>query len=229
VLAVTVENAVIWNPNGEVDKNTMRTILSLRTPLRHLIFRGNHANFAQITLAQMQGYNVLVSRTAVNISSEAIKRYVKPCLQQSPWMLGLMPDPITNDSILHKESEQIDGLKRFVELCDGVGTRPCIFMPLLHNVEEILMYVKPLIEIGITDVVCSPIATRTIRKEYRPESISISTAVCRPLSKDKGAECFATPKEAMISGANQVIVSGDLTDDLPENIRQLQHYLDAVS
>jgi orotidine-5'-phosphate decarboxylase len=158
-------------------------------------------------------------------------------LRTRPWMLNCMAGCQSNDVLEHDDPNQIDGLKRFADACNFVGTRPCGVTVLTSKtsqvvdgefhgrrpVEQVLYYVDRLLECGFTDVVCSPEEVAAIRMVSRFNGLDLNTPGIRPAGSEVGDQARVnTPRAALQAGSTRLVIGRPLTNGDPaENLRNI--------
>ncbi len=152
-------------------------------------------------------------------------------------MLGCMAGAQSSGRLTHRDSEQIDGLKRFADACHGAGTRPCGVTVLTSKtpeavkrefngrdpIEQVLYYVEMLLGCGFTDVVCSPRELSAIRGERRFDGLDLNTPGIRPAGSETGDQARAdTPEAALAAGATRLVIGRPITTGDPaENLKNI--------
>lgn len=177
-----------------------------------------------ITYCQDAGYPVFVDAKIIEIPDKVIK-IAETFLTYKPWMLNLMAGACSTGLMEGDNPKQIDALKRFADACAAVGTKSCAVTVLTSKspeqiksefrrgqLKQVLTYVNLMHKAGLTDIVCSPLEAKGIRKIKKYDGLDINTPGVRMpgSSKDDQAR-VATPLQALQNGANRLVIGRDLT------------------
>lgn len=178
-----------------------------------------------IERVQDYGVEVFVDAKIVEIPSkvEAIARkYVK----YKPWMLNCMAGCLSSSVWGHaRESEQLDGLRRFADVCLEAEVKPCGVTVLTSKEpyvswsefrrkpsDQVLFYTECLIQSLFTDVVCSPQEAGVIRERFG-DAITINCPGIRLPDADADDQArIATPAGAVIAGADRLVIGRPITN-----------------
>jgi orotidine-5'-phosphate decarboxylase len=158
----------------------------------------------------------------------------KHCKHQ-PWMLNCMAGGISSLSVVHEE--QVDGLKRFADVCHHYDVRPCGVTVLTSktptvvleefngrdSMEQVLYYVDALLKCGFTDIVCSPKELSAIRSESAFDVLNLNTPGIRPAGSEQGDQARSdTPSAALAAGATRLVIGRPITNGDPaENLKNI--------
>ena len=158
-------------------------------------------------------------------------------LQFHPWMLNCMAGGVSTRFMEHTDPEQIDGLKRFADVCHEAGTRPCAVTVLTSKddatveeefhgrtaVEQVLYYAKVMVEAGFTDLVCSPREAEAIRSDSYFDRLELNCPSIRlPGAPADDQARTRTPAEALLAGVNRGVIGRPITNGVPaDNIRAI--------
>lgn len=145
-----------------------------------------------------------------------------------PWMLNCMAGGESSDVLHDPNINEIDGLKRFADVCHVNGVLPCAVTVLTTKkpdvvqrefngrtfVEQVLYYVDVLNRCGFTDIVCSPEETTAIRTDGQFDHLKLNTPGVRPAgSAARDQARINTPAGALRNGASRIIIGRPITDD----------------
>lgn len=146
-----------------------------------------------------------------------------------PWMLNCMASTASGGLLTGEGREELEGLKRFADVCHQNGVRPCAVTVLTCKTgdfalkeygksaeEQVLLYVELLLDCGFTDIVCSPQEVPMIRAESRFDALStINPGIKRSPGSNKDQARTATPAEAFHLGCDVLVIGRDLTTGDP--------------
>ncbi|TXG77890.1 hypothetical protein E6P97_00715 [Patescibacteria group bacterium] len=151
-----------------------------------------------------------------------------------PWMLNCMAGGLSNRRwTKREEKDELDGLKRFADVCHEAGVRPCGVTVLTSkdddtviaefgrpSIDQVLFYVGMLNAAGFTDVVCSPNEVAAIRQELAFAELDLNTPGIRPEgAANQDQARVGTPKGTLAIGANRLVIGRPLTNGDPaENL-----------
>lgn len=150
----------------------------------------------------------------------------KEHLDYHPWMLNIMAGAISTRKAFDENSDKIDALKRFADVCLENGTRPCVVTVLTSKDEEAIIweyggghvqkvvdYVGLAVEFGFTDVVCSPKEIAALREAFGSK-IDINTPGVRlPGSSQDDQARTDTPYGAIKAGSTRLVIGRDISRD----------------
>lgn len=234
----SARDVVIWS--ADVDERTLgETLAKARTMLHYVKLDRlglTSMGLDKIARVQDQGFSVFADAKIVEIPDKSLG-IAKLHLQYRPWMLNCMAGICSTGLLYDENRKKIDGLKRFADLCHGMGTRPCAVTVLTGKseatvgreyngrtpIDQVLVYVEMLLEAGFTDVVCSPLEVSAIRAEPRFNELSLNTPGIRlPDSDARDQERVSTPAAAIAQGATRLVIGSDLTNgDFAENFQRI--------
>lgn len=194
------------------------------------------AGFGLIDRLNERGIKTFDDAKIIEIPSK-IEGIVKNHLAHKPWMVNCMAHGVSSMVLTHEDRDKIDGLKRFADACNEVGTKSCAVSVLTsktsgvvereyngrNSMEQVLEYVEMLLTCGFTDVVCSPKELSTIRAESRFDTIDLNTPGIRLASSDVGDQArISTPESAFENGATRLVIGRPITQGNPaENLRNI--------
>ena len=122
---------------------------------------------------------------------------------------------------------ELDGLKRFSDVCHRHDVIPCAVTVLTSKTEEVvydefnqrfprdqvLWYAEQLLKAGFGAMVCSPKEAQAIRKMREFDGIQLFTPGVRPAGSDRGSQArFTTPAEAISNGSDYLVIGGPITN-----------------
>ncbi len=158
---------------------------------------------------------------------------VKLHLEHRPWMLNVMAQ-ITNTGVSpgvqgagYADKIPLDVLNDFAIACREVGTKPCAVTVLTSkiptlveyeydgmNVNSVVLgYVSLAVNCGVTDIVCSPREAEFLRGLAGDwaDSVRFNTPGVRLADSSKDdQQRVMTPGEALVKGANRLVIGRDL-------------------
>lgn len=231
-------DVVIWS--ADVDEATLDRVLVEDLPLHYVKLDRlglTRMGLGKITEVQERGFPVFADAKIVEIPDKATDGLAGDHLVYRPWMLNCMAGISSTGFMVHDDPKQVDGLKRFADLCRAVGTRPCAVTVLTSKTEamvdrefngrtpidQVLVYVEMLLEAGFTDVVCSPLEVPAIRAEPRFNGLDLNTPGIRlPDSDARDQARVNTPAAALAAGATRLVIGSDLTKgDFTQNFARV--------
>ena len=148
------------------------------------------------------------------------------CKQARPAMLNCMAHAISNGNY-DVDKGELDGLKRFSDVCHRHDVIPCAVTVLTSKTEEVvydefnqrfprdqvLWYAEQLLKAGFGAMVCSPKEAQAIRKMREFDGIQLFTPGVRPAGSDRGSQArFTTPAEAISNGSDYLVIGGPITN-----------------
>lgn len=142
-----------------------------------------------------------------------------------PWMLNCMAHAVSTGKAQDEDPEKLDGLKRFADACNSVGTLPCAVTVLTSKAKDIvldeagrdstaqvLFYTELLVRFGFKAVVCSPQETAVLHREFEDSLLYVNPGI-RPAGSDVGDQArIATPAGALANGADYLVIGRPLKD-----------------
>jgi orotidine-5'-phosphate decarboxylase len=158
-----------------------------------------------------------------------LEKIAKIHCKHRPWMLNVMADSASGGMLTSDDVEELEGLKRFADVCHQHDVRPCAVTVLTSTKpefalkkygkpvdEQVLLYVELLLNCGFTDIVCSPQEVPMIRAESRFDGLStINPGIKRKPGTNKDQARTATPAEAFHLGCDVLVIGRDLTTGDP--------------
>jgi orotidine-5'-phosphate decarboxylase len=128
------------------------------------------------------------------------------------------------------------GLKVFADVCHKAGTRPCAVTVLTSKspgiskrefrclpATQVLYYVEMLLDMGFTDIVCSPKEVPAIRSDSRFDELGLNTpgiVLSGATSRDQART--NTPEGALEAGSTRLVIGSAITKGDPaENLRNI--------
>lgn len=156
--------------------------------------------------------------------------------QHRPWMLNVMASSASGGPLTADDREELEGLKRFADVCHAADVRPCAVTVLTSKKpefvelefgkateEQVLFYVELLLDCGFTDVVCSPLEVPLIRGESRFDNLSLVTpGIKRGEGTNMDQARTNTPSGAFHAGSDVLVIGRDLTKGDPaENLESI--------
>jgi len=141
----------------------------------------------KIAAVQDRGFKVFADAKIAEIPDKVLE-IAKLHLVHRPWMLNVMAGICSTGIWAHEDRKKVDGLKRFADLCQITGTRPCAVTVLTSKSEDmvldefngrmpeeqVLFYADLLLEAGFTDMVCSPREARLIRDNEEFDALELN-------------------------------------------------------
>ena len=176
-------------------------------------------------LSEERGIKVFYDAKYIEIPSK-LEGLAKRGCSFGPWMLNCMAGSISTGLLEPPKKDEIDGLKRFADVCHAAGVRPCAVTVLTSKPgvtvsrefngrgrgEQVMYYVRRLLECGFTDVVCSPKEAGSIRHEKSFDGLDLNTPSVRlPGSSSHDQANPTTPYEAFEAGVDRIVSGRDLT------------------
>lgn len=154
-----------------------------------------------------------------------------------PTMLNCMAGSVSTGILTSENRDEIDGLKRFADVCLNAGVKPCAVTVLTSKtdatvkgefggrapIEQVLWYIEMLIDCGFTDAVCSPEELPILRSVKRFDVLDLNTpGIRRTKSGTQDQARTNTPAGAFKAGASREIIGRDLTTGNPaENLNAI--------
>ena len=136
-----------------------------------------------------------------------------------------------------EKRDEIDGLKRFADVCLEAGVLPCAVTVLTSKneettrgefngrsaIEQVLYYADLLIRFGFTDMVCSPREAEAVRAESTLDVLDLNCPGIRmPDSPPDDQARSRTPQEAHEAGVNRLVIGRPITNGVPaDNLRRI--------
>ena len=150
------------------------------------------------------------------------------CKRARPWMLNCMAGGLST-RIYHKshENDELDGLKRFADVCNDNGVRPCAVTVLTSkkpdtvndefngrsSTTQVLYYAHQLVKAGFSDLVCSPLEARALHNEGYTEVLDLNTPGIRPAGSAIGDQARVdTPSAALSHGTTRLVIGRPITN-----------------
>ena len=219
---------IIWSadvPKAEIEAVIKAEALPKGTVIKldRLFFETESKDF--INFCEGNGYPVFCDAKIIEIPVKALK-IAETYLAHKPFMLNIMAGACSTGIMDGDEEEsQIDALRRFADLCNEANTRSCVVTVLTSKSKDIinyefsataetqvLKYAFLAKRAGITDIVCSPEETIAIRRSNQFNSMWLNTPGVRlPDSAKDDQQRVKTPKDALIAGANRLVIGRPLT------------------
>lgn len=234
-------DVVIWS--ADVDEATLDRVLVDDLPLRLIKLDRlglTRMGLRKIAAIQERGFRVFADAKIVEIPDKVIEVAILH-LAYRPWMLNVMAGACSSGLVLTDDPKKVDGLKRFADRCHAVGTKPCAVTVLTSKtdrlvarefnertpIEQVLVYAEMLLEMGFTDMVCSPLEAVAIRAEPRFNALQLNTPGIRlPGSSSDDQARVDTPAAAIAAGVDRLVIGRDLTNgNLAENFNRIAAHL----
>lgn len=219
------KDVVIWS--ADVTETDLYRILGEEPVIQYVkLDRGFLTEWGLGAIGRLQkelGVKAFADAKLVEIPTKLVE-LTKMHLKHRPWMLNAMAGCISNGNY-GIAGEELDGLKRFADLCHEAGTLPCGVTVLTSKtpsvsllefgrmpVDQVLHYVGELLEAGFTDIVCSPQEAAAIRKDSAFDGLSLNCPGIRlPDSSADDQARIMTPAAAMAAGVDRMVIGRDLT------------------
>ncbi len=181
------------------------------------------------------GIDVFDDAKCSEIPSKLEKLAMIHC-KHRPWMLNCMADTASGGPLTADDREQLEGLKRFADVCNSAGVRSCAVTVLTSTKpafglakygkpidQQVLDYVELLQNCGFTDVVCSPLEVPLIRAQSRFDTLGLVTpGIKRGGGSNVDQARSATPEGAFHAGSDILVIGRDLTNGDPaENLHAI--------
>lgn len=216
---------IIWSADvdcfGEVER-ALDGMSDLRIiKIDRLMLAG--ATFYEIDRLNSRDVKVFVDAKLIEIPSKLEALAHRYC-QHRPWMLNCMAGAISNGNFGGSSDSELDGLKRFADVCHSYEVRPCGVTVLTSKTERIveaefgpgpntqaLWYTEMLVRAGFTDVVCSPQEVAAIKANFG-DRITINTPGVRMLDAQPDDQArVMTPRDAIEAGADRLVIGRPIT------------------
>ncbi len=233
----TPSHVVIWS--ADVDEPTLDRVLVPDLPLRLIKLDRlglTRMGLPKIRAVQDLGFNVFADAKIAEIPDKVIE-IAKLHLEYRPWMLNVMAGVCSSSLVSNDDPKKVDALKRFADACIAVDTKPCAVTVLTSKsddmvldefngrtpIEQVLYYAELLLNMGFTDMVCSPLEALAIRAEPRFDQMDLNCPGIRlPGSSSDDQARTDTPYGAIAAGVNRVVIGRDLTNgNLDENFARV--------
>ena len=196
-----------------------------------------------ISALQDAGYPVFVDRKICGIPDKVVQ-VTEIYLRHRPFMLNVMAGICSTGRTDCKDEKRNDALKRFADLCCGVGTKPCVVTILTSKTErmvteeyagsssreQVQFYTDLAVQMGITDIVCSARDIDYLHAtSYRELDIEFNTPGIRlPRTDVRDQARIMTPANAFKHGADRLIIGANLTDGNGDIIERLRRNYDRL-
>jgi orotidine-5'-phosphate decarboxylase len=234
-----IYDRIIWSADV-ADPDTMLDILEQVPKLRHVkvdrLFVEQHGPAIFDHLAE-GGVKAFYDAKYIEIPDKLEKLANVGC-GFNPWMLNCMAGALSTGQIEAPKPDEIDGLKRFADVCLGASVRPCGVTVLTSkedkvvegefhgrgSVEQVLFYAEELLQCGFTDVVCSAEEVASIRSESCFDGLKLSTpGIRRPGSSSDDQARKKSPVGALQAGSTYLVIGRNITegDDPAQNLNDL--------
>lgn len=192
-----------------------------------------------IERTQARGFQVFDDAKLIEIPTK-LERLALVEVQYSPWMLNCMAGSLSNEDWSNPDPRKLDGLKRFVNVCNEAGVKSCAVTVLTSkdeaavlrefgrsSTDQVRFYTEELINAGFTDMVCSPLEAQAIETEFGDDAPDRNTpAVEMPGGNSSDQARKATPSEALHNGAKRLVIGRALTG--PKAAENLQAIVDHI-
>jgi orotidine-5'-phosphate decarboxylase len=232
-------DSIVWSADV-ADSDTMLYILEQAPKLKHVkvdrLFVERHGPGIFDNLAELD-IKAFYDAKYIEIP-EKLEALAKAGCGFHPWMLNCMAGALSNGEIEAPKLDEIDGLKRFADVCLKAGVRPCAVTVLTSkkkdvvedefngrsSVEQVLFYVEELLECGFTDVVCSAEEVAYIRAESRFDELDLNTpGIRRPGSSSDDQARKKSPVGALQAGSDRLVIGRDITrgDNPAQNLKDI--------
>jgi orotidine-5'-phosphate decarboxylase len=232
---------IIWSadvPREEIEKVIRAKALPEGTVIKldRAFFEENSKVF--IRFCEESGYPVFCDAKIIEIPSKVMK-IAESYLRYKPFMLNIMAGACSTGNYNTTDKNDLDALARFAEACIDAGTKSCVVTVLTSKseqlvfsefgsspIDQVMKYTHMAMKSGITDIVCSPKEIKVIRGLIEFNDIWLNTPGVRlPGSSKDDQKRVTTPREALISGANRLVIGRDLTGnpndgDIVERIKR---------
>jgi orotidine-5'-phosphate decarboxylase len=229
-MAETAAERIIWSADVAHEDDVMKH-LDLMPELRRIkidrLFTERRHRFV-LGVLKDRGLDVFYDAKFIEIPSK-LEELAKVAVQHEPWMLNCMAGSLSSGVFEHDDKDQIDGLKRFADVCLNADVLPCAVTVLTsktegmvwkefngrHPNEQVIFYASVLVECGFTDLVCSPLEARALLMEGF-DDIRLNTPGIRFADSSAGDQARTnTPGGAISSGVARVVMGRDLTKGDP--------------
>lgn len=175
-----------------------------------------------------RGIKVFYDAKLVEIPPKLEELALTECLHD-PWMLNCMAESVSNGAFELTGTitrADLDGLKRFADVCHSVRVRPCGVTVLTTKsayvtnaeyhertrIEQVLFYVEALDRAGFMDIVCSPDELLAIRAVRQFDHVRLITPGVRPAGANKDDQVNAkTPRAALEAGSDMLVIGRPIT------------------
>ena len=234
----TVYDRLIWS----ADVNDVPTIIDgwsripdLRLAKLDRLFIDRNGR-SSINAVSDAGLRVFADTKFVEIPSKLEALAELYCRENRPWMLNCMAGCVSTGVFEIAGAGELDGLKRFADVCHTFGVLPCAVSVLTSKdddeplsefaeqtlvqlefggrsaIEQVLVYADLVQRAGFTDLVCSPQEVAAIRSDSRFDGLDLNTPSIRmPGSAPDDQARTATPSDALRRGATRLVVGRPLT------------------
>lgn len=234
-------DTIIWS--ADVSMEDIEKVVKAKALPEGTVIKLDRAFFEEnpkqfIGFCEEHGYPVFCDAKIVEIPVKVLA-IAKSYLKYKPFMLNVMAGACSTGQMDSDTESQIDALKRFADLCDEAGTRSCVVTVLTSKTEsivdyefretpvsQVLKYVYLAKRAGMTDVVCSPEEVSAIRRNDQFNALWLNTPGVRlPDAGRDDQQRIMSPKNALLSGANRLVIGRPLTGrpedgDIVERIKR---------
>lgn len=217
---------IIWSADVAGDGAVLTKLHQIDRPVRVKIDRLFVRRYGDAIFGTLKHRNIEVFNDAklVEVGSKLEELALAEIELTRPWMLNCMAGSVSTGQRSADKRDELDGLKRFAEVCLKADVLPCAVTVLTSKtpdivdgefngrkaIEQVLWYVGKLVEFGFTDVVCSPHEAAAIRAAFPGMHINTPSIRRKGDAPDDQAR-NATPAEARSWGANRVVVGRPIT------------------
>lgn len=230
---------VIWSAD-DISLTELLSIIEGDFPRYHVAIKLDRLfltlyGLQSISEVQARGIPVFADTKIIEIPSKC-QKLTELHLEHEPWMISIMAGAVSTRKAFGKNANEIDAIKRFADVCLRVGTKPCVVTILTSkdeatviweygagSIEKVLDYVGQAIELGITDIICSPKEVSAIRKAF-DNRVELNTPGVRlPGSSTDDQSRTGTPAAAIADGASRLIIGRDLSrnGDFVKNYKKI--------
>ncbi|MBH2007539.1 orotidine 5'-phosphate decarboxylase [Candidatus Saccharibacteria bacterium] len=171
-----------------------------------------------------RGIKVFDDAKIIEIPSKLEQIAQTHCQKAQPWMLNCMAGAISNGN--HRDNNrELDGLKRFADMCHIHDVAPCAVSVLTSKSptivseefgceevhEAVLYYTEHLERAGFTHMVCSPPVAAWL--QIYKTNLKLVTPGVRPSGARKGDQNQVdTPAGAIQNGSNYLVIGRPITE-----------------
>lgn len=222
---------IIWSADVATPDDVMHKLEAIDKPIAVKLDRLFHRRCGdqadQLSL-QLHEYGIPVFNDAklIEIPSK-LEELAKVEIEKTrPWMLNCMAGAVSTGASRAEERDELDGLKRFAEVCLNEDVLPCAVTVLTSKkdyivrgefnvastIDQVLWYANFLVDFGFTDMVCSPLEAEAIRSDPYLDRLSLNCPGVRMPSDAAGDQArVATPGQALQNGVTRVVVGRPIT------------------
>ncbi|MCA9324499.1 orotidine 5'-phosphate decarboxylase [Candidatus Saccharibacteria bacterium] len=217
---------IIWS----ADVANLQTLAVVLDEISHPIwvkldrlFTRQHGDEA-FTMVRRMGHHTFNDAKLIEIPSKLEELAMVECTLTKPDMLNCMAGCVSNGNYDDLDRE-LDGLKRFADICNYRGVAPCAVTVLTSKTNsvvndefgcnsnnQVLYYVMQLIDAGFSDVVCSPLEAEMISQHFGGRIRMNTPGIRMPENAADDQARVDTPGNAVANGVHRVVIGRPITN-----------------